>query len=125
AYDNTMERINHQGKHKSALAICIFGWLVFARRSLIVLELQHALAVELGMTTLNSDNLCSEDLLGNVCGGLVVIDQTERHREPIVRFVHRYLNYTTQEYFMSQKDKFFPHFQKTIMCTCLTYLLFN
>ncbi len=36
-----------------------------------------------------------------------------------------YLDYTTQEYFMSQKDKFFPHFQETIMHTCMTYMLFN
>ncbi|SJL14313.1 uncharacterized protein ARMOST_17769 [Armillaria ostoyae] len=121
AYDETMERINHQGKHKSALASRVFGWIAFARRPLIVLELQHALAVELGTTTLNPDNLCSKDLLGSVCAGLVVIDQMGRHREPIVKFVH----YTTQEYFMSQKDKFFPHFQETIMHTCLTYLLFN
>ncbi|PBK87744.1 hypothetical protein ARMGADRAFT_862203, partial [Armillaria gallica] len=74
AYDETMERVYHQGKYKSALASCIFGWIVFARRPLTVLELQHALAVELGTMTLNPDNLCSEDLLGSVCGGLVVID---------------------------------------------------
>ncbi|KAK0431632.1 ankyrin repeat-containing domain protein [Armillaria borealis] len=123
AYDETMERVNHQGKHKSALAIHIFGWIVFARHSLTVLELQHALAVELDTMTLDSNNLCSEDLLGSVCGGLVIIDQTGRHREPIVRFVHKY--YTTQQYFMSQKDRFFPHLQETITRTCQTYMLFN
>ncbi|KAK0435972.1 hypothetical protein EV421DRAFT_1908255 [Armillaria borealis] len=113
-YDETMERINHQGKHKSALAIRIFGWIVFARHPLTVLELQHALAVELGTTTLDHENIYSTDLLGSVCGGLVIID-------PIVRFVH----YTTQEYFISQKDNLFSKFQETITCTCLTYMLFK
>ncbi|SJL10212.1 uncharacterized protein ARMOST_13596 [Armillaria ostoyae] len=89
AYDETMERVNHQRKHKSALAIRIFGWIAFARCSLTVLELQHALAVELGTTTLNPDNLCSEDLLGSICGGLVIIDQTGWSEKPIVKFVHK------------------------------------
>ncbi|PBK81206.1 hypothetical protein ARMGADRAFT_812790, partial [Armillaria gallica] len=120
AYDETMERVKHQGKHKSVLASRIFGWIVFARYPLTMLELQHALAVELGTTTLNPDNLCSKDLLGSVCGGLVVIDQTRQDGD-IVRFVH----YTTQEYFMSQKDSLFPQFQETIARTCLTYMLFN
>ncbi|PBK81229.1 hypothetical protein ARMGADRAFT_813254 [Armillaria gallica] len=124
AYDETLERVYHQTKYKSALANRIFGWIVFARRPLDVLELQHALAVEQGTTTLDSENLCSKELLGSVCGGLVIIDQMQRaemHRDPIVRFVH----YTTQEYFMSRKDKLFPDLQETIMHTCLTYLLFN
>ncbi|KAK0435988.1 hypothetical protein EV421DRAFT_1146278 [Armillaria borealis] len=121
AYDKTMERVSHQGKHTSALAINIFSWIMFVRCPLTLLELQHALAVELGTTTLDHDNLCSKDLLGSVCGGLVIMDQMGRYRDPIVRFVH----YTTQEYFMSQKDILFPQFQETITRTCLTYLLFN
>ncbi len=88
AYDETMKRVNHQGKHKSALASCIFGWIAFAKRPLIVLELQHALAVEPGTATLNPENLCNEDILVSICGGLVVIDQTGWDRD-IVRFVRK------------------------------------
>ncbi|PBK87757.1 ankyrin, partial [Armillaria gallica] len=74
----------------------------FARRPLTVLELQHALSVDLDsdMTAFEPDNLCSEDLLGSVY-------------------------YTTQEYFMSKKDILFPQLQETITCTCLTYMSFN
>ncbi len=41
--------------------------------------------------SLDPDNLCSEDLLGSVCGGLVVItDQTGGwSNDPIVRFVRK------------------------------------
>ncbi|SJL14209.1 uncharacterized protein ARMOST_17664 [Armillaria ostoyae] len=90
AYDKTLERINSQGKYDRELAYCIFGWIAFTRCSLTVSELQHALAVEPDTTTLDPDNICSEDLLGSVCGGLVVImDQTGWYRNPIVRFVHK------------------------------------
>ncbi len=90
AYDETMERVNCQGKHKSALARLIFGWIVFARRPLTVLELQHALAVELDKPLyLDPENICSKDHLGSVCGGLVIINQTEWHRDPTVRFVSK------------------------------------
>ncbi|KAK0430760.1 hypothetical protein EV421DRAFT_1669507, partial [Armillaria borealis] len=119
AYDKTLERINSQGKYDRELAYRIFGWIAFTRRPLTVLELQHALAVEPGTTTLDPDNLCSEDLLGSVCGGLIIItDQMGWSRDPIVRFVH----YTTQEFFISQQNNLFPQFQKTIMHTCLTYM---
>ncbi len=95
AYDETMERVNHQGKHKSSLASHIFGWIAFARRPLTVSELQHALAVELGTMTLDPKNIHSTDLLGSVCGGLVHIDQSHRWQteiwlnDPIVRFVRK------------------------------------
>ncbi|PBK85136.1 hypothetical protein ARMGADRAFT_942500, partial [Armillaria gallica] len=76
AYDKTLERVNSQGKYDKELAYRIFGWIAFTRRPLTVLELQHALAVELNTTTLDSDNLCDKDLLGSVCAGLVLIDLT-------------------------------------------------
>ncbi len=89
AYDKTLERVNSQGKHDKELAYRIFGWIAFTRRPLSMLELQHALAVEPGTTALDPDNLCSEDLLGSVCGGLAITDQKGWHRYPIVRFVRK------------------------------------
>ncbi|PBK85113.1 hypothetical protein ARMGADRAFT_1067102 [Armillaria gallica] len=128
AYTEILEsRINSQNNDDKVLAFRIFGWIAFARRPLTVLELQHALSVDLDsdMTAFEPDNLCSEDLLGSVCGGLITvtsnIDQWVWSRDPIVRFAH----YTTQEYFMSKKDILFPQLQETITCTCLTYMSFN
>ena len=82
-------RINSQDDDDRVLAFRIFGWIAFARRPLTVLELQHALAVEPGTTALDPDNLCSEDFLGSVCGGLAITDQKGWHRYPIVRFVRK------------------------------------
>ncbi|KAK0435957.1 hypothetical protein EV421DRAFT_1144381, partial [Armillaria borealis] len=118
AYDKTLERVNSQGKYDRELAYRIFGWIAFMRRPLTVLELRHALAVELGTMILDPDNLCSEDLLESVCGGLVISVDQIWPTGTFLRFVH----YTTQEYFMSQKDILFPQFQKTITSTCLTYM---
>ncbi len=87
AYDKTLERVNSQSKHDKELAYHIFGWIAFAKQPLTVLELQHALAVEPGMTTLDPDNLCDEDLLESVCAGLVIINQTST--KCIVRFVRK------------------------------------
>ncbi len=91
AYNKTLERVNSQGKHDKELAYDIFSWIAFTRRALTVLELRHALAVEPDTMSLDPDNLCSEDLLGSVCGGLVVItDQTGGWpNDPIVRFVRK------------------------------------
>ncbi len=95
AYAEILEsRINSQNDDDRVLAFCIFGWIAFAKRPLTVLELQHALAVDLDsdMMAFNPDNLYSEDVLGSVCGGLVItsgVDQGEWPRNPIVRFAHK------------------------------------
>ncbi|PBK85057.1 hypothetical protein ARMGADRAFT_1048105 [Armillaria gallica] len=81
AYDKTLERVNSQCEHDRELAYHIFSWIAFARRPLTVLELQHALAVEPDTMTLDPDNICSEDLLGSVCGGLVIITDKIGHCE--------------------------------------------
>ncbi len=89
AYSKTLERVNNQGEYDKELAYRIFGWIAFTRHPLSMLELQHALAVELDTTALDPENLCSEDLLESVCGGLVIIDQNRWHTYPIVRFVRK------------------------------------
>lgn len=89
AYDKALERVDSQGEYDRELAYRIFDRIAFMGRPLTVLELRHALAMEQDSTTLDPDNLCSEDLLESVCGGLVIIDQREWHREAIVRFVRK------------------------------------
>ncbi|KAK0432044.1 hypothetical protein EV421DRAFT_1911347 [Armillaria borealis] len=96
AYDRTLARVDSQGVYDRDLAYRVYSWVAFAKRPLTVLELRHALAVE------------PEPAFGQEKG-------------PIMKFVH----YTTQEYFVSRRDKLFPCIQETIMRTCLTYLSFN
>ncbi|PBK60949.1 hypothetical protein ARMSODRAFT_1089955 [Armillaria solidipes] len=117
-YDKTLtERVDTQGEYKKKLAEDIFGWVAFARRPLTVLELQHALAVDLDRMAFHPDYLCDVNILGNVCAGLVVTDRTYG----TMRFVH----YTVQEYFMSEEVSRrlkFSCIQEKITRTCLTYM---
>ncbi len=66
--------INSQDNDDRVFAFHIFGWIAFARHPFTMLELQHALSVDLDsdIMAFEPDNLCSEDLLGSVCGGLVI-----------------------------------------------------
>ncbi|KAK0438882.1 uncharacterized protein EV420DRAFT_1279847 [Desarmillaria tabescens] len=110
AYDQTLERVDSQGIHDKALAYRIFGWIAFAKRPLTVLEMRYALAVEKDTAALDPDNLHDDDLLGNVCAGLVT----------------KIPDYTAQEYFVSRKDVLFPdNIHDTITRTCLTYMSFD
>ncbi|KAK0184064.1 hypothetical protein F5146DRAFT_939012 [Armillaria mellea] len=89
AYDKTLKRINSQGKDNRKLAYCIFGWIAFTRCPLSILELQHALAVELDIITFDFDNLYDKDILKSICGGLILVDQTKYNENPIVKFIHK------------------------------------
>ncbi len=88
-------RINSQDDDDRVLAFRIFGWIAFARRPLTVLELQHALSVNLDsdMMAFEPDNIYSEDLLGSVCGGLVTVtssvDWSKWPRDSIVKFARK------------------------------------
>jgi hypothetical protein len=74
-YDEALERIEQQNEGEKHLAKQILSWITHARRPLHVYELQHALAVVCGTTSIDPDNLTDEDVLTSVCAGLVVIDE--------------------------------------------------
>jgi ankyrin repeat protein len=63
---------------------------------------------------LDEEALPEEEILVDVCAGLVTIDK-EAHT---IRLVH----YTAQEYFLRTRDTLFPSAQKEISRTCLRYL---
>ncbi|KAJ4309546.1 hypothetical protein N0V84_011450 [Fusarium piperis] len=98
AYEQAMERINNQKPGLRSIALQVLAWITCAKRPLTKLELQHALAVELGATELDEENL--PDLPGTVsaCCGLVTIE----NQTNIIRLVH----YTTQEYFERHRRVF-------------------
>ncbi len=54
-------------------------------------ELQYAIAVEIGESELDEENLPDIEDIISVCAGLVTIDE----QSGVIRLVH----YTTQEYF--------------------------
>ncbi|KAK4868449.1 hypothetical protein LT330_007171 [Penicillium expansum] len=117
AYDNAMSRIQGQLGEQTDLAMQTLSWLTCARRPLTSLELQHALAIEEGESSIDEENMPEvEDILA-VCCGLVTIENASG----IIRLVH----YTTQEYLERKKDLLFPNSENDISRLCVTYISFD
>lgn len=89
-YDQTIKRIEEQGKDYSDLAKRVLLWVSSTFRPMSPVELQLAIAVQPGMTKLDDEDLDEQDLLVSVCAGLVVLDaETDTLR--FVRKSHHYL----------------------------------
>ncbi|KAL2849602.1 hypothetical protein BJY01DRAFT_210591 [Aspergillus pseudoustus] len=80
-------------------------------------ELQHALAVELGLPYLENANISDVEDIVSVRAGLVIVDAQSN----IIRLVH----FTTQEYFERTWTAWFPDAGQNIAATCITYLSFD
>lgn len=109
-----MERINSQVKDQEELAKQILWWITCAKRPLTTSELQHALAVEIGESQFDEDNIAEVQDIISVCAGLATVDE----ESSIIRLVH----YTTQEYFERTQSRWFPNAEVNITTICLTYL---
>jgi len=73
-------------------------WVSHAERPLRADELCHALAVELGSTEFNADNIPSISTLVGCCQGLITVDK----ESSIVRLVH----FVLQKYLSVNPDIF-------------------
>ena len=116
AYKDAMERIEGQADAKE-LAKQVLSWITSARRPLTTIELRHALAVEIGESKLDEDNVPQIEDMVSVCAGLVTVDG----ESGIIRLVH----YTTQEYFQRTQKRWFPNIETDITIICVTYLSFR
>jgi len=113
AYSATIERINRQGGDKPRLGMTALMWISHAERPLSADELCHALAIELGSTKFNGDNVPSMSTLLGCCQGLITVDEGAS----TVRLIH----FTLQEYLSTSSDIFStPH--STMAEICMTYL---
>jgi ankyrin repeat protein len=112
-----MERINGQKLGLRELAKRVLSWITCAKRPLTKLELQHALAIEVGNLELDEENLPQIEDMISVCAGLVTIDQ----ESDIIRLIH----HTTQEYFERTQNQWFPNAEADITKICVTYLSFS
>ncbi|KAM3068553.1 hypothetical protein ACMFMG_011084 [Clarireedia jacksonii] len=117
AYSKAMERIQQQRGDLPRDALLILSWIVNAKRQLTVPELQDALAVEIGKSELDKDNVPTIEHITSACAPLVVVDRESN----IVRLVH----YTTQEYFKGTQQRWFPTAEADITEICTTYLSFS
>jgi ankyrin repeat protein len=112
-----MKRIESQAADSKELAKQALSWIICAKRPLTTSELQHALAVEVGDSELDKENLPQVEDMVSVCAGLVTVDDESR----IIRLVH----YTTQEYFDRTQSHWFPNTETNITTICVTYLSFD
>ena len=112
-YGSTIERIKAQEGDKSRLGMAALMWISHTERPLKADELCHALAVRLGSTDFNTDNVPSISTLVSCCQGLITVDKGAS----TVRLIH----FTLQEYLSSHLDIFNrPH--SAMAEICLTYL---
>jgi len=113
AYGVTLERIQAQDKEKTKLAMATLTWVCHSERPLQVDELCHALAVEIGATDFDPENIPSMSTLLQCCQGLIMVDK----EASTVRLIH----YTVQEYLCGHPGLFNkPH--SILAESCLTYL---
>ena len=113
AYGPTLERIKAQGGQRCKLGVMALMWICHSERPLRAEELCQALAIKIGATDCNADNVSSIRTVLSCCQGLVILDK----EGSTVRLIH----YTLKEYLANDGNLFrSPH--STIAETCLTYL---
>ena len=112
-YDEAMMRIQSRESTKDFVNK-ILSWVAFSQRPMTINELRCALAVEREDSYLDKETLPMADFLLSVCGGLIVVDESE-----IVRFVH----FTAQDYFARAGRLASAH--NYLATVCITYLSFS
>ncbi|OPB44479.1 hypothetical protein A0O28_0027980 [Trichoderma guizhouense] len=117
AYDEAIERIQHQKGDLPYDALLILSWVDKARKQLTIQELQEALAVQVATSALDKDNIPTIDHITQACAPLVVVDRESK----IIRLAH----YTLQEYFENPDNTLLGEAHVTITNICMTYLSFS
>ena len=113
AYEATLERIRAQEGGKPKLAMTALMWICYSERPLRLEELCHALAVEIGSTHVNNDNVPGTETLLACCQGLVTVDKEAS--------TFRLIHHTLREHLCTHRN-LFPRAHMDMAETCLTYL---
>jgi len=116
AYDATIGRIKAQQGDRARLGMAAVMWISHSERPLEVDEICHALAVEIGSSDINANNVPSIRTLLACCQGLATVDK----KSSTVRLIH----FTLKEH-LSRHANLFDRPHSTIAETCLTYLNFQ
>jgi len=90
-------------------------WVSHAEQPLRIDELCHALAVEMGATDIDLENIRPQDAVLGACLGLAMVDV----ETSTVRLIH----YSLQEYL--SRPGVLPDAHTTLSQTCLTYLNYD
>ncbi|KAF8207492.1 ankyrin repeat-containing domain protein [Mycena galopus ATCC 62051] len=114
AYAGIVNRINQQSEDDRQLAWRTLSWVFNAKTPLRPSELREALSVEPEASVLDPDRQTDMDIISSVCAGLVVVNEADDR----VRLIH----YSTHTYLHSVQNTIFPHAQKEITLSCMTYM---
>ena len=112
-----MKRIELQSADNRNLALRLLSWIVHAFRPLHLTEIQHAIAIddlEPEDRLVSQDSLTPQDILVDVCAGIVRVDE----ESGVVRLIH----YTTQKYFEENGSLHLPLAHHDIGVRCMKYL---
>src|SRR5436190_13409307 len=116
-YDSMLQRVKEQSHNRSSLAIRILTWLSYAVRPLTVVELQHAVAIDINVPSPNPERVPPARFIEDVCMDLVTIDK-ERN---IVLLTHASLKH----YLNQLRESLFPGGKRDIAYSCLAYLRYS
>ncbi|RPA77133.1 hypothetical protein BJ508DRAFT_191287, partial [Ascobolus immersus RN42] len=116
-FERMMQRIESQDPEMKALAMQTLSWLTFSRQTLNLADLQNALAIESGDTSLNSQNITHVRFIIQSCLGLVGSDPDTTS----VGLFH----YSIQEFLEQNQQRYFPGGELKIGEQCLTFINFS
>ncbi|KAL7959305.1 ankyrin repeat-containing domain protein [Trichoderma compactum] len=74
AYGKSMERIQQLKENLSTDGILIISWIVKAKRQLRLTELQEVLAIDIGSSRLNANNIPTIEDIIQSCASLVIVE---------------------------------------------------
>ena len=115
-YDRMVSILKAEPERCISLALNTLSWILKSSRMLTPSELQVAVSVEPGLSSLDNNNVPSIETILDVCGGLVTIDKCCN----TIRFSH----FTVQEYL--ERNNLLPLDANCCTArTCLRYLSFD
>ena len=114
-YYQTLRRIREQRSDRSRLGMEVLMWVSHSKRPLRIDELCHALAIEMGTSDLDNENIPPQDTVLGSCLGLVTVNK----ETSTVKLIH----YTLQEYL--SLPGILPNAHKTLAESCLAYLNYD
>ncbi|KAH6890071.1 ankyrin repeat-containing domain protein [Coprinopsis sp. MPI-PUGE-AT-0042] len=112
-YEQTVQRIEAQSAEYSSLAKRALMWVLFAKRTLSLNELSHAVRFTGKSVDSPLEPTPDGKILMAVCCGLLT------HERIGVRLVH----FTAQEYLPRILAKDYPNLHSTLMAGCLKYMV--
>jgi ankyrin repeat protein len=117
-YDKMIRRIKNQDEEDSKIALKILSYLTVAKQTMTLQQLQHALAVQTGDSTINTNRIMDAELILDITQGLVIIDTHTDGSRSTIRLFHL----TLQDYLESSISTWFPTAHVDIALASLNYL---